>query len=640
MRRTPLRRLLSVFSNPAQFFLITGLLVGMALCVVIPFNAGFDEETHLARLYDISGLNFIPNQSGSNGTAPAPAEFFQLSYQRRYFQTPAFDLFKPGLFLKKINSSPDNMYAIETRSTYPPLNFLPQAVVAGLGWRVFNLPVLPVTIACRMVGLWVVVLGVYAAIRLLPLGKWVLALLALSPMALFTAATINIDGFSTMTAFLFIALVLNLAAAAPAPLGARQTLTLLAVAMAMAMARPNSFLLLPLLLALSFRRFQPRRWFFILWGGAALVVVLALGWNVVALPKVDDGSLLSHARLVLATPLHFLKLVSLGALANLERYYREWVGVYGHWLGAVPAAIYWLFPLALLAALLSDVRTAVYPAGAAQTRSLAPAPRVGVGRPEGQVGMSARIRWLTLGVFLVSAGGTILIMYMLYYHGIDEPIGGVQGRYFLPLAPLLLLPLSGLAPLGAGAARAARWVALSLGLITLALYTLGLGATYYTNCGASLYTGSSCQQPMYKNLDKSGAPEIAVKSDLSIQQTFKNTCGPMESISMLVKNVAPDPQVILHFELLTENSQPIAEIKIPTAEIKPMTYVSLRVSPAAGEKGKIYRIRLASNTSATQDGITIATSHNREYFEGKLIVNGQIQNADLIFRYFCINPYQ
>ena len=107
-----------------------------------------------------------------------------------------------------------------------------------------------------------------------------------------------------------------------------------------------------------------------------------------------------------------------------------------------------------------------------------------------------------------------------------------------------------------------------------------------------------------------------------------------------MKNVAPDPQGILHLELLTENSQPIAEIKSPTTEIKSMAYIYLPVSPPFGEKGKIYRIRLESNTSAAQDGITVATSHTREYFEGKLIVNGQIQDADLIFRYFCVNPYR
>ncbi len=567
----------------------------------------------MARLYDISGLHFIPNLSGANGTALAPAEFFQLSYQRRYFQTPAFDLLRGDLFLKKINPSPDHMYAITTRSVYPPVNFLLQGLVAGLGWRVFNLPIVPVTIACRMVGLLMYILGIYVAIRLLPLGKWVMAVLALAPMSLFTAATLNIDSYSTMTAFVFIALVLNQAVAFTGVLGGRQVVVLLGAALAMALARPNSFLLLPLLFALSYRRFQPRRWYFILWGGAAVAVVLALGWNFI-LPKSDEGGLLSQARLVLATPLHFIKLVASGVLDNLERYYREWVGVYGHWLGVVPTSIYWLYPLALLVALLGEGRAAVtYP---------------------------AKIRWLTFAMFLLTTGGTITIMYMIFYHGIDERILGVQGRYFLPLVPLLLLPLSGLLRLSAPVLRVARGVAPALVLVTLGLYALGLGATYYTNCGASFYTGAACQQPIYKNLDKSGAPEIAIKGDISVSQTFKNTCGPIEKVNVLVKSVAPNPQGNLHFELLTAESQPVAGMYIPASEISPLTYLALPVNPAAGEKGKIYRIRVESNTSATQGGVSIAISHTREFFDGKLLVNGQMQNADMIFRYFCVNPYQ
>ena len=48
------------FFNPASIFLILGLLVGCLYCIVIPYGAGFDEEAHIVRIYDISGNNMLP----------------------------------------------------------------------------------------------------------------------------------------------------------------------------------------------------------------------------------------------------------------------------------------------------------------------------------------------------------------------------------------------------------------------------------------------------------------------------------------------------------------------------------------------------------------------------------------------------
>lgn len=86
-------------------------------------------------------------------------------------------------------------------------------------------------------------------------------------MALFTASTINIDGFSTMITFVFHRPGAQTGRRCPRAADRAETLALLAVITAAALARPNSFLLLPLLLVLGFRRFQPWGWFFVLWGG-------------------------------------------------------------------------------------------------------------------------------------------------------------------------------------------------------------------------------------------------------------------------------------------------------------------------------------------------------------------------------------
>jgi len=69
------------------------------------------------------------------------------------------------------------------------LVYLPEAITAHILWRIFEIPILPAVILLRLAGLLVYLAGGYAAIRMIPFGKWILTALALSPMALFQAAT-------------------------------------------------------------------------------------------------------------------------------------------------------------------------------------------------------------------------------------------------------------------------------------------------------------------------------------------------------------------------------------------------------------------------------------------------------------------
>ncbi|MDO9120401.1 MAG: hypothetical protein Q7U31_01360, partial [Anaerolineaceae bacterium] len=74
-----------------NIILITGFCLGILFCIFIPYGAGFDEEQHMLRIYDLSGFNILPNQEPGNKTLGI-SEIFTLSYQRRYFQSSAIDL--------------------------------------------------------------------------------------------------------------------------------------------------------------------------------------------------------------------------------------------------------------------------------------------------------------------------------------------------------------------------------------------------------------------------------------------------------------------------------------------------------------------------------------------------------------------
>ena len=186
--------------TPGILFLLVGILVGGAYCVFIPFGAGFDEETHLARIWEISSLHLLANDSGKGDTLFVPGTFFDLSYQRRYFLSPALNLLQAPLVNQTIDHNSIILYG--TRSVYPPNIFFPQALVVGVAWRLFDLPIVPVNIVARLAGLLIYLAGGYFTIRFLPVGKWVMFALAVSPMALFQAATLNADGYTQLEVYL------------------------------------------------------------------------------------------------------------------------------------------------------------------------------------------------------------------------------------------------------------------------------------------------------------------------------------------------------------------------------------------------------------------------------------------------------
>ena len=81
--------------------------------------------------------------------------------------------------------------------------FFPQAVAAGVGWRLLDLPIIPVAILLRIVTLLTYILVTWFAIRIIPKGKWALLAVALLPTSLYQAATVNGDSYTNAVSFLF-----------------------------------------------------------------------------------------------------------------------------------------------------------------------------------------------------------------------------------------------------------------------------------------------------------------------------------------------------------------------------------------------------------------------------------------------------
>ena len=185
------------------YVLVMLFVFGLAACFLLPLSGGYDEETHLIRAWQMSDFQFLPNAE-TNGKMPFPAIYAELAYRRQVIVRAV----EPGFWTKYKDlalDAHDYVYDnVETRSVYSPPLLLPQAIVLRWLGRSGRLPALPVYYLCRIVGLLSYILLTWLAVRLIPFGKWILAILAASPVMILQASTISADTISNGIAFLFI----------------------------------------------------------------------------------------------------------------------------------------------------------------------------------------------------------------------------------------------------------------------------------------------------------------------------------------------------------------------------------------------------------------------------------------------------
>jgi uncharacterized membrane protein len=307
---------------------------------------------------------------------------------------------------------------------YPPLSYLPQAIGVGLG-RLLDFSWLQAMYTGRVGNLLIWLACVWLAIRVIPLGKWLLLLLALSPVPLYQAASLSVDSVIIALSFLLSAYTLQLALdRAVRPWRAIILALLLVVAIALA-KQPYLFLGL-LLLLIPVRHFGGARRFALALGlGAGLGLAAVLGWlwhmsHVLDSFKATHDTY-AHFQAMVAHPLDYLMLLVnttylyagnlLGSfIGNLG-----WFDVISRYDLSLPGWLIWLHGLMLLFYALTDGR-----------RELA-LPAI----DKAVLGLA----WLA---------GVVVIYTSLYFASTplgSEAIWGLQGRYVVPSALLLLLLL-------------------------------------------------------------------------------------------------------------------------------------------------------------------------------------------------------
>lgn len=412
--------------GPELALMLLGLSFGGLLIAITPPFQVPDEQVHFYRAYQVSDGGLVAERHGgeSGGWVPEslPAligPFMGLRHHSR--KTTTVDEILDG-FAIPLDRPRRRFVRFETSAVYTPIPYLPQTLGIGLG-KALALGPLALLYLGRVANLVTSLLLILLAIRVAPVFKWVFVLLALMPMNAFLMASVSADAFTNAIALLFTAMMLRLALT-----GSRIDTGLLAAVFAtsllLSLSKQAYAALLLFFLAVPVRQLGSRRRYLAVFASLVALSAAALGgWallarEVYAPPAwMNDVDPAAQLRWILASPKQFAELL-LDRLSwpRVRLYSDLMVGRALGWMDTpIPQAAIRSYQLVLIAAALFDSR--------------------------GENRIGARVKIAALAVVFVDF---VLIGTMAYLAG--NPVGakqiaGIQGRYFIPLSPLLLLTL-------------------------------------------------------------------------------------------------------------------------------------------------------------------------------------------------------
>lgn len=188
---------------PEKVFLVLALIFGLLFVAITPPFQNPDEPNHLYRAYQISDFKILGVRIDNSAGGYIPKQIVEMNNEitskniTKWLKTKS-DLTSP-IFVDFRNIV-----------IYPPVAYIPQTtgIIAA---RILKLSPLWIIYLGRALNLAAFITIVYFAIKIIPIYKWGLILLALMPMTITQASSLSADSMAFALSFFLIAYILNLA---------------------------------------------------------------------------------------------------------------------------------------------------------------------------------------------------------------------------------------------------------------------------------------------------------------------------------------------------------------------------------------------------------------------------------------------
>jgi len=396
-----------------------------------PFHVP-DEHFHFYRAYQVAEGKVIASREGYLVGGRLPKSVVELANKmlgdRTYNKGLKFEKLLIERELVKELDAEQKVFTEFVSSIYFPVPYLPQALGITFGKYIDASPLF-LLYAGRVANLLAAIVLTLLAIRTAPFIKWTILLLALMPMTLFQFSSLSADAVTISLAFFTFGIFLNLSMRASSPISKLELAGLFALCTLLALSK-QAYVFFPFLYFLiPAKRFPSFKKYLLTFGCLITICIVATAsWfyivnslqakDIYISPRADLATS-PHLQLkyLLANPFRFLFIFfnDFNWDEHGEDYYTQFVGLLG-WLDTrLPDVLILLYyPVLLISIFIKSEPTVSFNA-------------------------FNRVKIVTIAI-----ASAMLVSLMIYLHWSPingEVIQGLQGRYFIPLAPLILAAL-------------------------------------------------------------------------------------------------------------------------------------------------------------------------------------------------------
>ncbi|MBN1355124.1 DUF2142 domain-containing protein [bacterium] len=436
-----------------KLFVQLAALFGVLFALITPPFQVPDEGAHFRRSYITSELKIFEYRDRGCVGHDLPRSVIAVSDE--FHEALAFKpsaKIHPGRIFESLNTPLDpgiRMFCcFPNTAVYTPLVYLPQAAGILIG-RCCSLSPLILMYLARLLNLTVWMILVATAIRITPVGKWVFFFLGLMPMTLFEAASVSADSLTIGSSFIYTAFLLR-SSLEDTPVRWKWFAVLIPLTLIQLLVKQGYILLTGLIFMIPAGRFGSIRKYLVFTGSyLAGSFAVVKTWSVQIRdisPPPEDVFPPEQIRHILSG-WNILPEVFLNTLdRHFLPYVKSFVGTLG-WLDTHlnTSFIYFYLAILILASLI---------------------------KPGTSSGLRFRHKALMATVLCASTFMIFVVLYIRWTPPKLPIISGLQGRYFIPLAPLFFMLFSSSR---VGIATDSKWVSPAAEIISILSLGYALG---------------------------------------------------------------------------------------------------------------------------------------------------------------------
>ncbi len=419
--------LLNYWERKDIHFAVISLIFGVLFMIAIPPFQVPDEGNHLLRSYQISQGELLSERRDKSGGGEIPVSL-SITANKIAGNNVAFHPENK----QKINDILEAFHiplerdikkytAFSNTAIYSPLPYIPQVTGIFFG-KIFDAPPVMLLYLGRLSNLLFSVFLISYSIRIIPIFKNLMFLIALTPVSIHLFASLSPDAATISISFLLISKILQLAYDPGILIIEKKDVIFLLIASALlASCKAAYFPVVFLYFIIPVRKFGNISKYLLL-GLAITVITLSCFflWGAMAEKRIVThlygGIPFGMAKLfIISHPIGYMEMVLRNLSIYLSFYIYSFIGVLG-WLDTeLPVYFIVIYGITMIVVALTESKKEIL------------------------------FSW-TERIFFCIIGSSCVILiitsqYFIWTLETDSDIGMAQGRYFIPVAPLFFIPL-------------------------------------------------------------------------------------------------------------------------------------------------------------------------------------------------------